>query len=713
MLRDKSRTIADHGKIPLYFYADLCGLRHLADCHSDHNDLLVRRLLAFQNHISTHHLVFERAEWFNDWMLTTPQLVLYIIIRFGHLALLRHYLDGYPVQVAEEDNPLVFAALHSDIPRFQLLLEKGLDVHLEGPICDHSRVRKVSPLIAAARNQTPEYQEQLVHLLLGKGCIAPRDAIRAVLLCDMGAPCKPTIIRIFLEHGADAQLLATGRRSCLHLLLEIDNLSMPLDDRFEIALMLVAAGCDPTAPDDLGRSPFHLAIQTLSMKLVQWLIQKGFQLPSDAISSPLLWIPGHTKRLLCMLELLIAHNAVFEMQDARGRNALHFFSSNVGDFDEESTEKVLRLLIEHGCDINCRNDAGETPLHLTAAFPTFLHVLDLFLAHGAKLPADIVNYVARNFRSLGHECTIAILTTLVENFGASCRSHTQVRGDNALHCLLKYNKGADTEEILTVVSFLVENGCDVHARNSSGDTPLQVAVENGHLSVVRGVLTQITRPYVYADHLKLYPGDTNMNAILHRLCQCDSLWDGQFKDKVKLLQEAGYDFTRDINRPNRKGFTPLCIALLLANDPAIIPCLLDLGASFNHVNYVYMERLEWASNLPWYRDATDAHGRYLSRSKTTPDRVILVYHLLQVAHQGRLSSAITKSILDMAEYWACKTVIRKNVRHTAAYDSEPIVIPMVPGNPECERWTPRRLIFSCKAGFFSPREYILLTVFNN
>lgn len=158
-----------------------------------------------------------------------------------------------------------------------------------------------------------------------------------------------------------------------------------------------------------------------------------------------------------------------------------------------------------------RNEMGETPLHLLAtASPSFLHVLvEHFLAQGAELPADMVNYVAKNFQSLDQGRAIATLAYLVEN--ASCRSQT-VGGDNALHCVLKHNLSyPDPETVMKVASFLMRNSCDIHAPNSSGETPLQVAVENGHLSVARSVLEQATVPYCVG-HTIPYRGDAQGNS---------------------------------------------------------------------------------------------------------------------------------------------------------------------------------------------------------
>ena len=77
-------------------------------------------------------------------MATVPCLGLYVIIRFGHLSMLCHYFNRhYLIQVTQEDDPLVYAALYSDIPRVRLLLNEGLDVNFGGPAYKGSSTRKI------------------------------------------------------------------------------------------------------------------------------------------------------------------------------------------------------------------------------------------------------------------------------------------------------------------------------------------------------------------------------------------------------------------------------------------------------------------------------------------------------------------------------------------------------------------------------------------
>ncbi|KAH0830234.1 ankyrin repeat-containing domain protein [Lanmaoa asiatica] len=387
---DKSKLAVDNWRFNLPVYAVDYALLHLADCHSDHNESLVWLLLALQDHISTHRQIYIRLEWFHRWMATVPRLALYIIVRFGHLSMLCHYLGRHPIQVTQADNPLIFAALYGDVPRVQLLLDEGLDVNLEGPVYKGSGVHKMSPLTAAARNEMPEHQEGLVKLLLANGSIVPRDAIHTILLCNFGTPCKPAVARILLEHGADPQYLVIGKRSCLHLVLEARG--VPPDDRLEIARMLYTAGCDPMAVDERGLSSLDLAIQSLSREFVQWFIQCGFQLPPDAI---LYTAPGFfrthidVEKFLSLLEFLAANGALTSTQDAHGCNALHFVSSYIYVLDDTSVERVIRMLVKHGCDINCQNDAGETPLQIAMSSRLSLRALEAFLKQGAEMPEEI------------------------------------------------------------------------------------------------------------------------------------------------------------------------------------------------------------------------------------------------------------------------------------------------------------------------------------
>jgi hypothetical protein len=142
--------------------------------------------------------------------------------------------------------------------------------------------------------------------------------------------------------------------------------------------MLYTAGCDPTAPGDRGLSLLHFAIQSLSREF----IQSGLQSPPYTTPG-FPWTRIDVERFLSVLEFPLALSMMRlwtpRSQDAHGCNALRLVSSHIHGFDDTSVERVVRMLVEHGCDANCQNDASETLLQIAMSSRLSLHTLDVFL----------------------------------------------------------------------------------------------------------------------------------------------------------------------------------------------------------------------------------------------------------------------------------------------------------------------------------------------
>ena len=426
--------------------------------------------------------------------------------------------------------------------------------------------------------------------------------------------------------------------------------------------------------------------------------------------------------MLRMIVFLIANDVSVQVRDAEGCNAFHHLAQ-LATISNESMAIAVRLLLSRGCDINCQNELGETPLHIAAVRqlqvgPVGPRGVDILVAHGAQLLTDIINYSVMNpilFFPWGGDFHLTrVLIPLVRTYGASCRSIT-LGGDNALHCLLKkdsLNLHPDSDAPHPVAKFLLENGCDIRAANSSGATPLQLAIENGHLSTAQLILSQLSASPIDLSIIIPHAVDSEGNSILHHLCGKLHYWgeDEVVMDRLTMLQEVAYDLAKDINRPNHKGFTPLCIVLgashythTPASDKSIrvISVLLDLGARFPDVTPLYKDNFEWASNLPWYRNATEAYRLSQSRFKPRFGDVTEVYYLLQLAHLPKIPPLVARLIMNMTECWAYTNVVKKDIRYTITHGGVPIAFPEIP----CDAgfWTPRRVTFSCKPRVVHPR----------
>ncbi|KAF9232188.1 ankyrin repeat-containing domain protein [Melanogaster broomeanus] len=647
---------------------EICG--SLVSYH-EQTDIITLSHYSVKDHVSKHRRSYANlvVEGFlKTWVMkiSISHLALYIIIRFGHVSLLRYYLDHYSIQLTKGANPLVYAALYADVHRFQMLLDSGLDVNVEAIVpafYSWEGDQKMLPLIAATFNQGQE-----LSMLLVTRTTVPRDAIHSVLqIIPMpDAPRthdipEPSAIAFLLQHGADPMLLVDEGGTCLHLLVTRWS-ARESSDLLEIARLLVEAGGDPAVPNDEGFSPFHLALRKGVLQFVQWLIARGFRPPPDAIVHAAHSWGKESKDLPTLFHLLFECGVAVGIEDIHGNNALHvlLIHSDSTDFDN-----TFKLLLDKGCDIDHQNHRGETPLHLAAKWHD-LPRIEFLIDQGAKLPDDIINHACGgDHHGGGSRSMMALLVPLVKKHGASCQAWT-AHGDNALHILLGPNASLlrrcsksflePMEEFL----FLIENGCDFHATGSSGITVLGTAIEHGYTALARGLISHVAQPHAL---IQSDSEDAEGNTILHRLCYefqyslRDDAREDMWMMKVELLHEAGFDLARLVNRPNYQGFTPLCIVLQgWRHRPAIVSRLLRLGAKFSNVNPLFLDNVEWASDLPRHCDTTEAYERALAKPTITFCDVVQVHHLLADHCSSKLPVSIVRLIMDSAEYWACTKI---------------------------------------------------------
>jgi cytohesin len=225
--------------------------------------------------------------------------------------------------------------------------------------------------------------------------------------------------------------------------------------KYDIVKLLLDHGADIEAKNNFNETPVQTAISHGKMDVVKSLIRYG---------ADMTWLPtyrGDTTAVSLLYnvddeestKILIEHGIDVNCRDDGNHTPLFYavWSDNVG---------VAKLLLEYGTDVNAMNNSGEIPLVDSRS----LAMTKLLIQNGAN-----VNHVNFEGRTLLHTTSdVEIIKVLVDN-GADATVKT-----NYNETVLFAHARNDNSEVL---EFLVLNGiCDVNERNERGETPLHVAV---------------------------------------------------------------------------------------------------------------------------------------------------------------------------------------------------------------------------------------------
>lgn len=271
-----------------------------------------------------------------------------------------------------------------------------------------------------------------------------------------------------------------------------------------------------------------------------------------------------------------------------------------GTFISEEGSGVIRLLLEHGADVNkpANDNRSNTPLHLAS---THQHIkpVQVLLDHGANINAEDgqgQTPLHRVFEdNILHENSFSLAQLLVGR-GAGVNAHDkdhvtplhlasyyqklesvrflldhganvnakQSHGKTPLHEVLS-KPDADDDDVLRVVQLLLERGADVNSQTEDHLTPLHLASYGQKLESVRVLLDYGAKVDAHSH------GWTPLLRVL-----AGFVISGDGVGVVRLLLERG----ADVNTQNKDHVTPLHLASYRQKLESV-RMLLNLGANVN------------------------------------------------------------------------------------------------------------------------------------
>ena len=204
-----------------------------------------------------------------------------------------------------------------------------------------------------------------------------------------------------------------------------------------------------------------------------------------------------------VVDFLAERGASLEMQDAEGNTALHHATmgskirnmlrliehgANVSKVNHDQRSAIFlaaenghteaaRLLLEHGADAKKVNYFGMSPLML-AAQNGHLQVIHLLLNNGGNLrKSDNEGRLPLHYAAEGDQTDVV---KFIHEKHRNILITKTSKGDTLLHLATR----------LELVQYLVEQGADIHAKNSFDRTPLHVSAVKGQSDTVSYLLNQ-------------------------------------------------------------------------------------------------------------------------------------------------------------------------------------------------------------------------------
>jgi ankyrin repeat protein len=246
-------------------------------------------------------------------------------------------------------------------------------------------------------------------------------------------------------------------------------------------------GADVNSRESHDVTPLLTAVCNNHPSVVSCLLERGAEVDArdDIEGTPLMAAAAY--RHLDVLELLLGKGANVNAKNSEGRSALSFALESKGQsgmgmkVDEAKTlwesgnnanVRVIKSLVNHGADINTRDNTGKTPLMSAARFMDLycemdrIGMLKYLVKNGAEVDVSddqgnsvLMHHIAYNFGET--------VPTLLE-MGATVNTANR-DGESPLHLAVKREDDRTIERLLA-------SGAQVTIKDSAGKTPLDVAL---------------------------------------------------------------------------------------------------------------------------------------------------------------------------------------------------------------------------------------------
>ncbi|XP_019770310.2 uncharacterized protein LOC109544510 isoform X1 [Dendroctonus ponderosae] len=381
-----------------------------------------------------------------------------------------------------------------------------------------------TPLVSAIQH----YYKEIAAVLIENGASVNEEQGAALLMAVLAG--YKDLVKLLLKHNARVDFNVGENATVLHAAAKRGHK--------EIVNDLLAKGANADARDNHGLTPLYIAasegheyvaeVLIANRANVNFVNMEGAPLHRAAafghvnVVSVLLRngakVDNKDKKKRTALELAVARNHFEVVRLLMGHKPVDMNSKGNDDFtllhiaSQEGNLEVASYLVDKGCSIDARNNAGSKPIHIAARE--------------------------------GHEATVKYFLSKglsVNELGAA--------NQTVIHYAAMTGQ-------LNVVKFLIMQGANINAKDLNCCTPLHLAAENGYKDVIQ-VLLQNGAIYNAVTSSCLRPLDIARNQdVIYLLGLIDQLFNS-VKRNISLDVETHIRSGAVINSKNANNLTPL------------------------------------------------------------------------------------------------------------------------------------------------------------
>ncbi|XP_034937941.1 putative ankyrin repeat protein RF_0381 [Chelonus insularis] len=364
----------------------------------------------------------------------------------------------------------------------------------------------VTPLwIATVKSSQPF----IANLLVDRGAMIEYDPNCDLIINTVVKKKWITVLETMVDHGLKIHATTVGQTTILNFFTNFqESPTSTADTQNKIPKLLLTKGININFPDDNqetllfhaihngnikmtelllsnnanvqhkninGDTPLHLATRYfIDTKFVEILLRynaKVNEINKDSLV-PLHFAcdEGNIKKI----QILLDYNAGVNVADKFGKTPLHFVCTR----GEIWVPEVLKLLLQYTGDINVRDLKGKSPL-FEACEVGNVSVINILLENGADMECkdnrgDTPLHIALKRFSRNWECVKSLLDAKKSSF-VSYEERKPL-----YHFFAEYN--------FSILELLIQKDLDINTVDGSGQTALHIAADRGHIDMVRDLI---------------------------------------------------------------------------------------------------------------------------------------------------------------------------------------------------------------------------------